>query len=173
MIRHLLNRLSNSSQAARQTRVRRRRQLGVLEGLEGRVLLSSSPTVFTVTSASGSAAQVGSLPFEITKANANTNTAGSVINFSQNFFKTTTPRTITLSSTLALTETKGPEVIDGPGASVVTISGDNAVVVFTVENGVTANLSGLTISGGNGLNSVEGVGGIRNDGTLTVTNSTI
>ena len=104
MIRHLLNSVSNNSQAARQTCASRRRQFCVLEGLEERVLLSSGPTVFTVTSASGSAAAVGSLPFEITKANANTNTAGSVINFSQNLFKAATPRTITLSSTLALTK---------------------------------------------------------------------
>ena len=173
MFRQMLTSLNKNSQAARQTRASRRRQLCMLEGLEERVLLASIPTVFMVTNASGSAAQVGSLPSEIKKANANPNTAGSVIKFSQNVFKASSPRTITLSKTLALTATKGPEVIDGPGASIVTISGNNAVVVFTVENGVRANLSGLTVSGGNGANSVEGVGGILNDGTLTVANSTI
>ncbi len=142
----------------------------MLEGLEERVLQA---TVFVVTNASGNPALVGSLPFEIKKADANANPAGSLIEFKANFFKATTPRTITLASTLALTETNGPEVIDGPGASIVTISGHNAVEVFSVATGVTASLSGLTISGGNAANAVEDGGGIRNDGTLTVTNSTI
>jgi len=172
MIRQWLTGLSKSSQATRQSRARRRRRLCVLEGLEDRVLLSGNPTVFTVTNASNSANHGGSLPFAIKKANANNNTAGSLIKFSPKFFKATTPRTITLSRTLVLKETKGPEVIVGPGASIVTISGNNAVEVFSVQTGVTANLSGLTISGGNAANAVEG-GGIRNDGTLTVTNSTI
>ena len=58
------------------------------------------------------------------------------------------PQTITLASTLVLSETAGPEVIDGPGANLVTVSGNNAVEVFSVTSGVTASLSGLTISGG-------------------------
>ena len=47
-----------------------------------------------------------------------------------------------------LSETAGPEVIDGPGASLVTVSGDDAVEVFSVTSGVTASLTGLTISDG-------------------------
>jgi hypothetical protein len=43
------------------------------------------------------------------------------------------PQTITLTGTLELSEIAGPEVIDGPGASVVTISGGNAARVFQVE----------------------------------------
>ena len=103
----------------------------------------------------------------VTQANANTNTAGSVIEFDPTVFKSATPQTIKLSSTLELTETAGPEMIDGPGASVVTISGNNAVGVFDVLGDVTATLSGLTISGG--MNNQSG-GGIYNGGMLTVTN---
>jgi len=176
MIRHWLSDLKKSAQTSRQSRGGRRRRLCVLEGLEERVLLSGNPTVFKVVNASGNAAMPGSLPFEIQQANANTNTAGSLIEFDKNVFKANTPRTITLAITLALSETDGPEVIDGPGASIVTVSGNNAVGVFQVDNGVTASLSGLTISGGNVASDVENNGdggGIFNVGTLTVTNSTV
>ncbi|MGO9917326.1 MAG: choice-of-anchor Q domain-containing protein [Isosphaeraceae bacterium] len=162
-----------SSPATRQPRARRRRQFCVVEGLEERVLQAGPPTVFMVNNTSNNAALVGSLPFEIKKADANPNPAGSLIEFNDNVFKATTPRTITLASTLALTETTGPLVIDGPGASIVTISGNNAVQVFSVATGVTASLSGLTISEGSSTNANEGGGGIDNAGTLTVANSTI
>ena len=112
----------------------------------------------------------GDLLYCITQANANTNPLGSLIEFDPTVFSTAKPQTIKLSSTLELTETAGPEMIDGPGASVVTISGNNAVGVFDVPQGVTATLSGLTISGG--MNNQAG-GAIYNDGTLTVTDSTL
>jgi hypothetical protein len=164
--------VDQSSQATRQRRARRRRQLCVLEGLEERVLQAGSPTVFMVENTSNNAAVVHSLPWAIKKADANPNPAGSLIEFKASVFKATTPRTIKLASTLVLSETKGPEVIDGPGASAVTISGDNSVEVFSVETGVTATLSGLTVSGGNPGGGADG-GGISNAGALTVTNSII
>src|SRR5262249_29632988 len=55
--------------------------------------------------------------------------------------------------------------IAGPGASVITVSGNDAFRVFEVLPGVTAALSGLTIAGGGG---VEMGGGILNAGTLTI-----
>ena len=82
------------------------------------------------------------------------------------------PQTITLVPSLGALELSSistPEVIDGPGAGVVTISGGGAVGVFQVESGVTATLAGVTISGGS---STYG-GGISNGGTLTVSGSTI
>jgi len=146
----------------------RRRQHWVLEGLEDRLLLSSSPTTYTVdlTSDSGAStsALAGDILYCVTQANANTNTAGSVIEFNMS-----TPQTITLSSTLDLSETAGPETIENLGAS-VTISGNNAVQVFLVDSGVTATLSGLTISGGM---TTQSGGGISNAGTLSVTDCTI
>jgi len=166
MIRHLVSELGKGSQATRQTRVRRRRRLCVLEGLEERVLLSGNPTVYTVTDTSDNVTDTGSLRYAISQANANTNTAGSEITFSSLF---NMPQTISLGSTLALTETAGPEMIEGPGASNLTISGNNKVGVFNLAEGVTATLSGVTISGG--MNNQAG-GAIDNDGTLTVTNST-
>jgi hypothetical protein len=69
---------------------------------------------------------------------------------------------ITLSATLVLSATDGPEVIGGPGANVVAVSGNNAVQVFQVNSGVTASLSGLTIS--HGLAENGNGGGILNWG---------
>ena len=62
-------------------------------------------------------------------------------------------------------------VIDGPGSSLVTISGDNAVGVFQVASGEVATVSGLTISGGS---AYEG-GGIlaENFSLVTISGSVI
>ena len=98
--------------------------------------------------------------------------------------------TITLNSALpALSNTTGVTDIEGPGANLLTVSGNNAVGVFTVDTGVTATLTGLTISSGfsPGIDDYYGStmavtnctidnnsdGGIWNNGALTVSNSTI
>jgi hypothetical protein len=145
------------------------------EGLEPRLLLSGNPTVYTVNLTSDTGAGSGSsgdLLYCITQANnqgepgfAPANSAGSEIEFAPAVFGTT----ITLSSRLLLSESDGPEVIDGPSAG-VTISGDNAVEVFQVDSGTTASLSELTISGG--ATAVNGAG-IENTGTLSVMECTI
>ena len=166
------------------------------ELLEPRVVLS--PTIFTVdstgsgTSGSGTS---GTLPYVVSQANANSNTDGSEIEFDSSVFSS--QQTITLGATLVLSETTGPELIDGPGAGLVTVSGSGRVQVFHVdESGVMASLTGLTITGGStkymggGLyilagsavltdciitgNSADGGGGIYNRyGNLTVTGCTI
>src|SRR5262249_3230814 len=128
----------------------------VLERLEHRVLLSGNPTYYTVNLTSDTGASSGTdaitghpsgdLRWAITQANANTNSAGTLIDFDPTIFST--PQTITLSSPLTLSETAGPEVINGPGASLVTVSGNHAVQVFSISSGVTATLTNLTISGG-------------------------
>ena len=130
----------------------------------------SLPNVYTVdlTSASGAGSgSAGDLVYTIGLANANTNPFGSIIQFDPTVFAS--PQTITLASTLELSETAGSEAIDGPGASIVTVSGGGAVGVFSVTSGVIATISGLTISGGF---AGQG-GGIDNAGTLTVNSSTI
>ena len=60
-------------------------------------------------------------------------------------------------------------MIDGPSAG-VTISGGHAVEVFNIASGVTALLSGLTITEGS---SNHNGGGLYNRGTLTLTGCTI
>jgi hypothetical protein len=158
--------------ARSEDRFRRRRQLWTPEGLEPRVLLSANPTYYTVNltsdtgASSGTGDPSGDLLWAITQANANTNPAGTVIDFDPTVFAT--PQTITLSCTLELSESAGPEAIDGPSAGVV-INGNNAVEVVQVDGGVTGILASLTISGGSAANG----GGIDNAGTLTITGSTI
>jgi hypothetical protein len=62
--------------------------------------------------------------------------------------------------------------IAGPGAPQLAISGNHASRVFEIANGVTVNLSGMTIE--NGMSpATNGGGGIFNWGTLAITNCTI
>ena len=68
---------------------RRRRKHWVLEGLEGRLLLSGSPTPYTVNATSDTGAgsgDTGDLRYCITQANTNTNPAGSLIQFDPTVF---------------------------------------------------------------------------------------
>ncbi len=60
-------------------------------------------------------------------------------------------------------------MIEGPGASTLAVSGNNANSVFAVNDGFVVTISGLTIEDGNSDNG----GGIDNDGTLTVTDTTV
>jgi len=77
--------------------------------------------------------------------------------------------TITLASTLTLAK---DVVIDGSGNVGLTISGNHAVQAFVVNAGVTATIENLTIADGASLGNSDS-GGIRNLGTLTVTNCTL
>ena len=87
-----------------------------------------------------------------------------------------TPQTITLGSALpALT---GNITITGPTtgtgltlANLVTVSGNNLYQVFNVNSGAVAALENLVIVNGNGGGANSGA--IENNGTLTVTRSTI
>ncbi len=60
--------------------------------------------------------------------------------------------------------------ITGPGASLLNVSGNNASNVFTVESGVTASITGLTIE--NGKAGFSG-GGVSNQGTLTLSSCSV
>ena len=86
-------------------------------------------------------------------------------------FNNTTPATITLSSGgLEFSNYSDATTIDGPGASLLSISGNNASEVLYLHPGVTDSFSGLTITGGSGGNG----GGLYNfGGTATLTGCTI
>jgi hypothetical protein len=170
---------------ARPLRKRAHRARLAVQALEDRTV----PSTFTVTNLldDGSA---GSLRWAVGQANM----AGGAIDFDPAVFAT--PQTITLTGTqLELTDTTGTETITGPAVG-VTVNGNNASRVFQIDGGVSASISGLTISGGNagsgnggGLdnvgtttltdctfsgNSAWGGGGLANlDGTLTLTNCTV
>ena len=136
MLPHDQRVLAVKSRASRgKAHLRRRpgRRLWVPEGLENRLLLSGGPTMYTVNSTHGGVSGTGdsgTLAYVIGLANNDPNTAGSEIHFA--LPSSGSPQTIALSSTLVLSEKAGPEMIDGPGASLVTVSGNNAVEVFSV-----------------------------------------
>ncbi len=131
-----------------------------------------SPTIYTVdlttdnapTAAGTGSGSTGDLRYAISQANANPNPDGSIIQFDASVFGT--PQTITLSSslgTLDLTETAGPEEIDGPTVG-VTVSGADAVGVFAVGQDVVASFSGLALTGGYDNQGA----GLDNEGTASL-----
>jgi hypothetical protein len=137
-----------------------------LEPLEERALLSTIWTVNSLGDAGTGSGLSGDLRYVITQANQ---TAGdNTINFS-------VTGTITLNSALPdLSNTTGLTDIEGPGASSLTVArssaeGTPAFGILTVDANVQAQLVGLTITGG----AATAGGGILNDGTLSITNSTI
>ena len=123
-----------------------------LEELEERAV----PAIITVTSfADNLTAGDGQVTLREAIQAANTNSDGGNADFTGNVsgafgddtvdFDATvfaTPQTITLSGgTLTLAAGFGTIAITGPAAG-VTIDGNNAVTVFTIDSGLTATLSG-------------------------------
>ncbi len=94
----------------------------------------------------------------ITAANAD---SGDTIEF-------TVTGTITLTS--ALPQISANMTITGPGASQLTVSGAGSYLLFQIEAGANATISGLTLA--NGSNAGTGGGGIYSSGQLAVSNST-
>ncbi len=146
---------------------KRRRMRPTVLALEDRRLMST----FTVTNTldNGSA---GSLRWAVGQANSAG--AAGVIAFDQKVFKTA--QTITLTGTqLELSDSTGAETITGPKVG-VTVSGGGLSRVFQVDGGVTASISGLTITGGSAVTKGAGScgGGVDNlGGTVTLTNCTV
>ncbi len=159
--------------AVTKSRHRRRRshpRTLVVESLELRTLLSGTIyTVDSMTDTGAGAGTTGDLLYCVTQANSDPNPDGTEIEFDSSVFNASDPEMITLSSTLVLSDTSGPEIIQGPGASIVAISGGNAVGVFQVAGGVTATLGGMTITDG----AASDGAGVSNQGNLTITGSTI
>ena len=124
---------------------------------------------YTVTNRNDNGA--GSLRQAITDSNANPPGSGAnTISFS------VATGTITLTSSLPTITAN--VTIPGPGAKLLTVSGNhdaNVGSIFNVGPGMTMNISGLTIANGNadGDASSTGAGGaiyVDHQGTLTVTN---
>ena len=87
--------------------------------------------------------------------------AGDTIDFSINGTITLTGSELTIGKNLTIT---------GPGASSLTIDGNNNSRIFMVSSGFTLTLSGVTIDNGN---SGTWGGGIANEGTLHISDSVI
>ena len=149
-----------------------------------------SGATLTVSDTTDNQSDTNSLRWAVNNAGS-----GDTINFS---FACPGTTSITVNSALDINKNL---TITGPGAACLTIFGTNQSRVFTVESGVTASISGLTIADGKDVivgggvfnlgtlslsdcvvtgnfvpfnmgNSVGG-GGIGNAGTLTLTNCSV
>ena len=125
---------------------------------------------YLVTS-TGDSLVAGTLRSAVNWANNNPSATGSgpnTILFDPTVFGT--KQTINLSDalgTLTFANTSVPVVIQGPGASLLTISGDGSFGLFSIPANVTVTMTGLTLNGGGGQSG----GGVLNQGTLTISNS--
>ena len=162
MFRQWLQRLTPQAQPTRRhPRACRRKGPWGAEGLEDRVLLAA--TLYTVSDTTDNVSDPNSIAYAVFEADNNTNPAGTVIEFSQSVFNTQSPGTIDMTSSLELTNSRGPISIDGGDQDAVFLNGGGAVQLFSVAAKVTAYLSDLTIQNGT---ASEG-GGIDNAGNLT------
>jgi predicted outer membrane repeat protein len=151
MSRKLTRRPAPAAPARRQLRCR-----PTLLTLEDRVV----PSTFTVTSLADSG--TGSLRGAIAAA-----AAGDTINFAASL----TGKSINLSG--GQLELSKNLTIQGPSSGTVTINANNHSRIFFVDSGVTASISGLTLTHGNArkTSTDSGFGGaIEDDGTLTLSN---
>jgi hypothetical protein len=139
-------------------KVPRRARLG-LEALEERAV----PATFTVLN--GLDDGDGSLRAAIAAANDETSNPGhDDINFDSGVTAVSlTTGQLTISSDVSIT---------GPGANLLSISGGGLSRVFAIDPGASAELSGLTISGGNAGTTGNG-GGLSNFGNTTLENCTL
>lgn len=80
-------------------------------------------------------------------------------------------QTITLSGTDIVIAGNGSLVVEGPGADLLTVSGNNASRIFTNSTGAVTTLQGMRLTEGNGVSAVNtGRAGAvyNNGGTLTL-----
>jgi CSLREA domain-containing protein len=102
-------------------------------------------------------------------AAANSVSSNDVINFDPSVFLT--PQTIILNGSVLDIANNGSLTINGTGANLLAISGNNLSSVISTQQNSTVTINAVTIQNG----SVQGGsgGGIFNTGTLTVNNSVI
>src|SRR5258706_7021024 len=137
----------------------------------------SMATTFTVSNTNDSGA--GSLRQAI--LDANVNNENDVIDFDSVAFSTA--QTITLSSgqlSIGPDESSGTQkslAITGPGANILTISGNHQSRVISVESRAKATISGVNITAGNGVGGADyfGSGGaiLVKNGSLNIEENTL
>ncbi len=154
-------RLSNHGSNTRRRNRGRRRFEAVLLPLEDRQLLSTFPVTSPADDGS-----TGTLRWAVAGAKADTSPRTIVFELG------TAAAMITLSQgQLELSNTSESVTIDdGPGQGPVTISGNSQSGVFQVDSGVTASISGVTITEGS---ATQGGGAVFNEGSTTLDNCTI
>jgi hypothetical protein len=146
-----------------------------IESVERRLLLST----YTVNSLSDAVnAGAGSLTLRQAVADVNAHGGANTIAFDPKVFSPGSLHTITLlRGQLELTNTTGQTTIAGPGSAVLAISGNHLSRVFQFDAGVTAVVSGVTITKGNASiadgNGDTFGGAIYSAGTLTLDRSAV
>ena len=134
--------------------------------LEDRQLLSTLTVTSTADSAPAYDPAPGTLRWAVEQADIST--SPTTIDFNLG----SAPTTITLEQgELELSNIADAITIAGTGANLLTISGNDLNRVFQVGEGVTASLSGLTITGGSA--SGQYGGGLDNQGFATLTSCVI
>ncbi len=139
-----------------------------LDALEGRLMLSVAPQVYTVTNANGSGA--GSLAAAVASTNADTYSGGAQDTIQ--FAPALKGQAISVSGL----EVDHAVVIDAGAAPGVSISDPGEFRVFYVATGANLTLDNLTIDEASGVQENPDVvpsSFIRNDGTLTLTDDVL
>ncbi len=132
---------------------------------------SSSYIVTTTADNTGN----GTLRAAVAWADTNPSSALSgpnTIIFDPSVFTSTTPQTIMLSpslGTLSLSNTQAGILFEGPGASILTISGGGALELFSITSGASVTFENVTLSSG----AASSGGAIMNLGNLTLTSDTL
>jgi hypothetical protein len=160
-----MNRLKRVRQGRRPRDRKHAVELGV-ERFEDRFLLSTFTVTSTADSAPANNPTSGTLRWAVEQADATT--GSNTINFNLG----SSPQVIALTAgqlELNMQNASTSITIDGPGANLLSISGNNASRVFAVYYG-TASISGVTITGG----AVDRGAGVRDIGsTVSLTDCTV
>jgi hypothetical protein len=146
------------SRSLRSNRKSRRAHHALIDKLEPRRLFST----FIVSNFADTG--VGSLRTAIDRANSNA--GADTITFDPGL-----SGTLALNSELIISDQAGLS-IEGPGSSVISISGGNTTRVLNIDPGAAATISGLTITHGRPSDNT-GPGNIQSDGILTLSNCVI
>jgi hypothetical protein len=137
-----------------------------LEGLEGRLALSTAAAHFNVTSALDNGA-VGTLRWAVGQANADTMSG---VSATVSFASSLRGSTIKLTrGDIEFTPARGLCALTVDGGSAVTVSGNNGTQVFVVDSRANVQLSNLTITNGFAYKG----GAAQNWGNLGLENCTL
>jgi CSLREA domain-containing protein len=112
-------------------------------------------------------------PGSFRQALADVVTSGDMVVFTQSMFDV--PRTIALTSGEIEAPANRRVMVAGPGSSKLTLNGNNQSRVFSISEGASLTLAGITIAGGNGSGTANfgHGGGVLNMGELDLADSVV